>query len=80
MIYLKSAVVGLATVVAIFLVIPAFIVLVQAGLFLWQNKGAGTEISIREIHWHYPNVAQASLVLLVFAAGFLWQLRRLKNK
>jgi hypothetical protein len=75
--YLKSALVGLAAVVVVFVVFPILVATVSIFVFAAKHGFAGIGINALSLRLHAPPVAYVLFVLLVFGLAFLWELRRL---
>jgi hypothetical protein len=78
MIYFRSTLIGLAAVLLTFGVLPLLVI--SIGLFVLAISQGGLGIGVSVPHWNSESPAHICAQLLVFAIGFVWELRRLKRR
>jgi len=75
--YLKSALVGLAAVFAVFVILPILAGIVSMVIFAAKHGFAGIGIAFDRPHWEAQSFAYWLAVFAVFGIAFLWELRQL---
>jgi len=76
-IYAKSALAGLASVLLFCGLLPVLITIVRHVVFFVRASGEGG-IAFA-LHWHAPTPIGWLCLIIAFAIGFFWQLRRFKR-
>lgn len=77
---LKSAIVGLAAVFAVYVILPILAAIVSMVIFAAKHGFAGIGIALDRPHWEAQSFAYWVSVFAVFGIAFLWELRQLAKR